>query len=58
MVYTKDEKDAIAELRKLEALKKKEGGFLGKQGGRLVNEKRRRGFLDDEDFEEVVLESD
>ncbi|SMR58270.1 unnamed protein product [Zymoseptoria tritici ST99CH_1E4] len=58
VVYTKDEKDAIAELRKLEALKKKEGGFLGKQGGRLVNEKRRRGFLDDEDFEEVVLESD
>lgn len=51
---SKDERLAAAELKKLEDQKRYEGPSMGLEGSRLVNEKRRRGFLDDEDFEDIV----
>ncbi|KAF2216965.1 hypothetical protein CERZMDRAFT_119694 [Cercospora zeae-maydis SCOH1-5] len=52
------ERDAAAELMKLEEQKRREGVTMGLEGSRLVNEKRRRGFLDDEDFEDIIEDSE
>ncbi|KAM3424588.1 hypothetical protein BST61_g6580 [Cercospora zeina] len=54
----KVERDAAAELKKLEDQKRREGVTMGLEGTRLVNEKRRRGFLDDEDFEDIIEDSE
>jgi hypothetical protein len=51
---TREERQAAAELKKLEEQKRLEGPSMGLEGSRLVTEKRRRGFLDDEDFEDVI----
>jgi hypothetical protein len=45
---------AQEELQKLKERKKTVGPTLEKTGVRLANQKRRMGFLDDENFEEVV----
>lgn len=50
----KDERTAREELQKLKERKKTVGPTLEKTGVRLANQKRRMGFLDDENFEEVV----
>jgi hypothetical protein len=50
----KDERTAREELQKLKERKKTVGPTLEKTGVRLANQKRRIGFLDDENFEEVV----
>jgi hypothetical protein len=50
----KDERTAREELQKLKERKKTVGLTLEKTGVRLANQKRRMGFLDDENFEEVV----
>lgn len=50
----KDERIAREELQKLKERKKAVGPTLEKTGVRLANQKRRMGFLDDENFEEVV----
>lgn len=52
-----DVRGAAAEVQKLQDFKRAIGPSLGPEGTVLANEKRRRGFLDDEDFEDVV-ESD
>lgn len=49
---------AAAELKKLEDQKRHEGFTMGLQGCRLINEKRRKGFLDDEDFEDYVYDTE
>lgn len=51
---SKDERVARAELQKLKDRKKAVGPSLEKTGVRLANDKRRMGFLDDENFEDVV----
>lgn len=51
---SKDERVAHQELQKLKERKKAVGPSLEKTGVRLANEKRRMGFLDDENFEEIV----
>ncbi|KXT03393.1 hypothetical protein AC578_3966 [Pseudocercospora eumusae] len=51
---SKAEQEAAAELKKLEDQKRREGFSMGLESSRLVNEKRRKGFLDDEDFEDVI----
>jgi hypothetical protein len=48
------ERIAREELQKLKERKKAVGPTLEKTGVRLANQKRRMGFLDDENFEEVV----
>lgn len=48
------ERIACEELQKLKERKKAVGPTLEKTGVRLANQKRRMGFLDDENFEEVV----
>jgi hypothetical protein len=48
------ERGAREELQKLKERKKAVGPTLEKTGVRLANQKRRMGFLDDENFEEVV----
>lgn len=48
---------AREELRKLAERKKVVGPTMEREGARFANKKRRGGFLDDEDFEDVV-ESD
>jgi hypothetical protein len=53
---TKDEREAAAELKKLEDFKGIVGHLFGPEGTILANAKRRRGFLHDEDFEDVVEE--
>jgi len=50
----RDERTAREELQKLKERKKAVGPTLEKTGVRLANQKRRIGFLDDENFEEVV----
>jgi hypothetical protein len=50
----KNERTAREELQKLKERKKAVGPTLEKTGVRLANQKRRMGFLDDENFEEVV----
>lgn len=55
---SKEEVEAKEELKKLENQKRAEGVSMGQEGCRLVNEKRRRGFLDDEDFEDLVYDSE
>lgn len=52
------ERAAAAELKKLANQKRHEGPTMGVEGSRLVNEKRRRGFLDDEDFEEILEDTE
>ena len=54
----KNEQAAAEELKKLENQKRHEGPTMGLEGSRLVNEKRRRGFLDDEDFEDFIEDSE
>lgn len=54
----KNEREAAAELKKLEDQKRHEGVTMGLEGSRLANAKRRRGFLDDEDFEDVIEDSE
>ena len=54
---SKDERNAQRELQELKERKKAVGPSLEKTGVRLANEKRRMGFLDDENFEDIV-ESD
>lgn len=53
---SKEEVEAGRELRRLRGIKEVEGGLLGRESSRLANEKRRRGFLDGEDFWDVVEE--
>ena len=53
-----DERAAAAELQKLEEAKKAVGVCMGTEGTRLANAKRRLGFLDDEDFDDVVESTD
>ena len=53
---SKDEREAAAELKKLEDFKRIVGPLFGPEGTILANAKRRRGFLHDEDFEDVVEE--
>ncbi|KAF2162715.1 hypothetical protein M409DRAFT_68986 [Zasmidium cellare ATCC 36951] len=55
---TKEQREAAAELQKLRDQKLREGVIMGREGSRLANDKRRRGFLDDEDFEDVIYDSD
>ena len=50
----KDERKAQQELQQLKERKKAVGLSLEKTGVRLANEKRRMGFLDDENFEDIV----
>lgn len=54
----KNEREAAAELKKLKDQKRHEGVTMGLEGSRLVNAKRRRGFLDDEDFEDFIEDSE
>ncbi|KAK4494836.1 hypothetical protein PRZ48_014192 [Zasmidium cellare] len=56
--FTKEQREAAAELQKLRDKKEREGWIMGQEGSRLVTDKRRRGFLDDEDFEDVIYDSD
>ncbi|CAK1358062.1 unnamed protein product [Cercospora beticola] len=58
MSLDKNEREAATELKKLEDQKRREGVTMGLEGSRLVNAKRRRGFLDDEDFEDVIEDSE
>jgi hypothetical protein len=51
---SKDEQIAQQELQKLKERKLAVGPSMEKTGVRLANEKRRMGFLDDENFEEIV----
>ena len=51
---SKDERNAQRELQELKERKKMVGPSLEKTGVRLANEKRRMGFLDDENFEDIV----
>jgi hypothetical protein len=51
---SKLEREAQAELDKLKDRKKLVGFAVERGGCRLANAKRRMGFLDDEDFEDVV----
>lgn len=51
---SKDERVAAAELEKLKHRQRDVGLSLVKGGVRFANEKRRMGFVDDEQFEEVV----
>lgn len=51
---SKEEREAAAELKKLEDQKRHQGITMGQEGSKLANAKRRRGFLDDEDFEDVI----
>ena len=55
---SKDERAAAAEMKKLEDAKKAEGPCMGTEGSRLANAKRRLGFLDDEDFDDVMESTD
>lgn len=55
---SKEKCEAIDELKKLENQKRMEGVSMGQEGCRLVNAKRRRGFLDDEDFEDFIYDSE
>ena len=52
--FSKDERNAQQELQELKERKKAVGPTLEKTGVRLANEKRRMGFLDDENFEDIV----
>lgn len=54
----KNEREAAAELKKLKDQKRHEGVTMGLEGSRLANAKRRRGFLDDEDFEDFIEDSE
>lgn len=51
---TKDEKKAAAELEELEQQKAIIGPSMDRTGVRMANNKRRKGFLDDEDFEDEI----
>ncbi|KAI7376680.1 hypothetical protein KC336_g19715, partial [Hortaea werneckii] len=51
---TKDERKAAAELEELEQQKIAVGPSMDRTGVRMANSKRRKGFLDDEDFEDEV----
>jgi hypothetical protein len=51
---SKDERIAQQELQKLKERKLAVGPSLERTGVRLANEKRRMGFLDDENFEEII----
>jgi hypothetical protein len=55
---SKDEREALAELGKLEDFKRIVGAVFGPEGTILANAKRRRGFLHDEDFEDIVEDDD
>lgn len=55
---SKEIREAEAQLEKLRAKQQRQGVTMGREGSRLVNEKRRRGFIDDEDFEDFIEESD
>lgn len=52
--FSKDERNAQQELQELKERKKAVGPTLEKTGVRLANAKRRMGFLDDENFEDIV----
>lgn len=58
MSLDKNAREAAAELKKLEDQKRHEGPTMGLEGSRLANDKRRRGFLDDEDFEDFIEDSE
>jgi hypothetical protein len=47
-------RNAQRELQELKERKKAVGPSMEKTGVRLANEKRRMGFLDDENFEDIV----
>lgn len=51
---SKERREAQKELQELKARKKAVGPSMEKTGVRLANEKRRMGFLDDENFEDIV----
>jgi len=51
---SKDEHTAQQELQNMKGRKKAVGPSFEKTGVRLANEKRRMGFLDDENFEDIV----
>lgn len=54
---SRDEMEASRELEKLRRRKKEvESGLLGRESSKLVNGKRRRGFLDGEEFWDVFDE--
>lgn len=55
---SRDERDAEEELKKLEDRQRAVGIVMGRTGSRLANEKRRAGFLDDEDYEDEISEED
>ncbi|EME41010.1 hypothetical protein DOTSEDRAFT_74527 [Dothistroma septosporum NZE10] len=55
---SKEEVEAREELKRLITQKRAEGVSMGQEGCQLVNAKRRRGFLDDEDFEDFVYDSE
>ena len=50
----KDERKAQQELQQLKERKKAVAPSMEKTGVRLANDKRRMGFLDDENFEDIV----
>ena len=51
---TAEERKAAAEIEKLERRKREVGVLMEKGGATWANAKRRRGFLDDEEFEDEV----
>ena len=51
---SKEMRKAQQELQELKQRKKAVGPSMEKTGVRLANEKRRMGFLDDENFEDIV----
>jgi len=52
---TKDERQAVAEVEALRLHKQRVGPVMEKEGSTVANQKRRAGFLDDEDFEDEVV---
>lgn len=57
-VMTKDELEAAAEIKKLTDQKLREGVVFGREGTRLATDERRATFRDDEDFEDIIIDSD
>lgn len=52
---TRDERHASTELEAFRLHKQRIGLVMEKEGCTLANQKRRAGFLDDEDFEDEVV---
>lgn len=53
---SREELEASAELQRLQQRKREEGVLMGRESSGLCCEKRRRGFLDGEDFWDIVDE--